>query len=377
VDAAGGAVVEERQAVGRPPTAEELAYLDGHRVARLATVDGRGAPSLVPICFARIDLGGEPIVVSALDDKPKRVDGRDLARVRNIAANPTVALLVDDYVEEWSELAFVRFRGEARLIEPGEAGHAEAVATLREKYAQYGVMPIHGRPVVAIGALRAFSWSGAGPAATLGGTAPSRPGMEALAATIRGRRSVRAFDPRPVPRPLVEAAIEAAGWAPSPHGRQPWRFAVVEAAARRASLAEAMAATWRTQLDLDGQDAATVERRLARSRERLTTAPLLIVPCLYLEDLDVYPDPARQDAERTMAIQSLGAAVQNLLLSLYASRLDAGWMCAPLFCPDVVRRELGLAETLDPQALIAVGYAAKDPVRRPRLPVAELIVGWE
>lgn len=374
---AEGVVAEAWPSPGRGPTAAELAFLDGHRVARLATVDGRGAPSLVPVCFARIELGGEPVVVSALDDKPKRVDGRDLARVRNIAANPAVALLVDDYVEEWSALAFARFKGKARLIEHGETGHAEAIAALREKYAQYRAMPIDERPVVAIGNLRAFSWTGADPEPDVSDRRLPRPGLEALDATIRGRRSVRAFDPRPVPRPLVEAAIEAAGWAPSPHGRQPWRFAVVEAAGRRAALAEAMAATWRAQLDLDGQDAATVAHRLARSKERLTTAPLLIVPCLYLEELDVYPDPARQEAERTMAIQSLGAAVQNLLLSLYAAGLDGGWMCAPLFCPDVVRHELGLAETLDPHALIAVGYAAKDPVRRPRRPLEDLLVGWE
>jgi len=377
VTAPEAAVVEERPPVGRRPTPAELAYVAGHRVARLATVDGRGAPSLVPVCFALIELDGEPVIVSALDDKPKRVSGRELARVRNIAANPHVALLVDDYVEDWSRLAFVRLRGAARLLEPGEAGHADAIAALREKYRQYAAMAIEERPVVAIRRLRAYSWSAQGLADDQSNALPLRSGLEAIEATIRGRRSVRAFDPRPVPRSMIEAAIEAAGWAPSPHGRQPWRFAVVEKAERRVALAEAMAATWRAQLELDGQDAATVEHRLARSRERLTTAPLLVVPCLYLEELDAYPDPDRQEAERTMAIQSLGAAVQNLLLSLYASGLDAGWMCAPLFCPEVVRRELGLAEALHPHALIAVGYAAKDPVRRPRLPVDRLIVGWE
>ena len=362
---------------GHPPTAAELAFVAGHRVARFATVDGHGAPSLVPVCFAVIELGGEPVLVSALDDKPKRVDGRDLARVRNILANPRVALLVDDYLEDWSRLAFVRLRGEARLLDRGAAGHAEAIAALRGKYPQYAAMAIEERPVVAIDHLRAFSWSGLDPFDGDRLDRLPRPELEAIDATIRGRRSVRAFDPRPVPRPAVEAAIAAAGWAPSPHGRQPWRFAVVERAERRAALAEAMAATWRAQLDLDGQDAATVEHRLTRSRERLTTAPLLIVVCLYLDDLDVYPDPDRQEAERTMAIQSLGAAVQNLLLSLYASGLDGGWMCAPLFCPDVVRAALGLGPTLHPHALVAVGYAAKDPVRRPRLPLDRLIVGWE
>jgi coenzyme F420-0:L-glutamate ligase/coenzyme F420-1:gamma-L-glutamate ligase len=78
-----------------------------------------------------------------------------------------------------------------------------------------------------------------------------------------------------------------------------------------------------------------------------------------------------------MAVQSLGAAVQNLLLSLYAAGIDGGWMCAPLFCPDVVQAALGLDATLDPHALIAVGYAASDPVRRPRLPLDELIVDWQ
>jgi F420 biosynthesis protein FbiB-like protein len=137
-----------------------------------------------------------------------------------------------------------------------------------------------------------------------------------------------------------------------------------------------MADTWRAQLRLDRQEPAMVEARLEKSRERLSTAPILIVPCLYLADLDDYPDPDRQAAETTMAVQSIGSAIQNLLLTLYAEGVDGGWMCAPLFCPDVVRESLGLAETLLPQALVAVGYAAKDPVRRPRLPVEDLIVDW-
>ena len=230
--------------------------------------------------------------------------------------------------------------------------------------------------MIAVAGLTATSWRGdrAGDA-----DAPflPRPGGDALAALVRGRRSVRAFQERPVPRAVVEQAIAAAGWAPSPHGRQPWRFAVVAAPARRAALAEAMAATWRAQLELDGQDAAVVQARLDKSRERLRTAPVLIVPCLYMAGLDPYPDPDRQAAEATMAIQSLGAAVQNLLLTVHAAGLDAGWMCAPLFCPDVVREALALDRALVPHALIAVGYTAKDPARRDRLPLDDLIVSWQ
>jgi nitroreductase len=78
-----------------------------------------------------------------------------------------------------------------------------------------------------------------------------------------------------------------------------------------------------------------------------------------------------------MAIQSLGAAVQNLLLTIYAGGYDAGWMCAPLFCPEIVRDVLGLSDALHPHALIPIGLPAKDPVRRPRRALAELVVDWE
>lgn len=191
-----------------------------------------------------------------------------------------------------------------------------------------------------------------------------------------GRRSVRAFDTRPVPRVLIERAIEAAGWAPSPHGSQPWRFVVIESRDRRLALADAMSETWRAQLALDGQDDPVIARRLAHSRERLERAPVLVLVCLYLRDLQTYPDRDRQDAEHTMAVQSLGAAVQNFLLSIYQSGLDSGWMCAPLFCPEFIRDTLGLLPDLQPHALLPVGHAAADPKRRPRRPLEELVVAW-
>jgi coenzyme F420-0:L-glutamate ligase / coenzyme F420-1:gamma-L-glutamate ligase len=198
-----------------------------------------------------------------------------------------------------------------------------------------------------------------------------------LESLIRGRRSVRKLLPDPVPANVIREAIMAAGWAPSPHGRQTWRFAVIDSAALKERLAAALAESWRTQLALDMQQEAVIALRLRKSQERITSAPALVVACLYLADLDQYPDRERADAERIMAIQSLGAAVQNFLLSIYASGYDAGWMCAPLFAPDVVREALGLKADLIPQAMLPVGKAAADPVRRPRLPVEDLITLWE
>jgi PPOX class probable F420-dependent enzyme len=352
---------------------EDLAFIRDRRVGHLSTADASGKPSVVPVVYATFEFEGEPIIAGAIDEKPKG-DPRRLRRVRNILARPDVALVVDDYDEDWQELAWVLVRGSASLIEPGNPVHGEAVGALRMKYPQYAAMHLEELPAILIRNLSTSSWRGS---QTFDDHTPARFGREELAALVRGRRSVRAFDTRSVPRTIVEEAIAAAGWAPSPHGRQPWRFVVVESQERRNALADAMAETWRAQLQLDGQDRAIVEARLEKSRDRLQRAPVLIIPCLYLAGLDIYPDLGRQRAEETMAIQSLGAAVQNLLLSLYAAGVDGGWMCAPLFCPDVVQSALGLDVELDPHALIAVGYAASDPVRRPRLPLDQLIVDWQ
>jgi len=197
-----------------------------------------------------------------------------------------------------------------------------------------------------------------------------------LFAVIPGRSSVRAFRPDPVPGELIRNAIEAAGWAPSPHGTQPWRFAVIESSETRDRLANAMAATWRDQLRQDGEHPEKIEHRVRRSQERLTTAPVVVILCLYLEHAADYPDAERQEAEELMAVQSLGAAAQNFLLALHAQGLDAGWMCAPLFCPDLVRDVLGLAAQLIPHAMFPVGRMAAPPKRRPRLAVDELIAEW-
>ncbi len=206
-------------------------------------------------------------------------------------------------------------------------------------------------------------------------TQPTR--ADNLATLLQGRRSVRKYQARPVTREQVEQIVEAARWAPSPHGRQPWRFVILTAAEPKARLAEQMGTTWRQNLEMDRQDTQTVNIRLEKSRQRILNAPAIIIPCLYLEDLDRYPDEKRQNDETTMAIQSLGAAIQNMLLMAYDLGLDAGWMCAPLFCPEIVCEALELDTRLIPHALITVGYAAADPQRRERLPLNTLIVRFD
>jgi coenzyme F420-0:L-glutamate ligase/coenzyme F420-1:gamma-L-glutamate ligase len=341
---------------------DQAAFLVRQRVARLATADGAGRPHAVPVCFA---LAGAAVYI-ALDEKPKEVPVSHLKRVRNILENPEVALIADRYAEDWSLLAFVMVRGRAELLDPDTGEHTAAVRLLRGKYHQYQTMRLEDNPVIAIRPERAASWG------LLEGPDASSP--QVLDA-IHGRRSVRRYLEKEVPEDLVERVLEAARWAPSPHGRQPWRFAVLTREETKGRLADAMGEEWRANLDMDGQSAEIVEKRLEGSRRRLLDAPALVLFCLYLEDLDLYPDAERQRGETTMAVQSLGAAAQNALLAAYEAGLDAGWMCAPLFCPRKVVEALGLDARLVPHALLTLGYADGDPPkRRLRLPLDELVV---
>lgn len=129
-------------------------YLDAARVGRLATADADGRPHVVPICFGR---RGE-VLVSALDEKPKRVDPANLRRVRNIRANPRVALVVDHYTENWDELGWVQVRGTAELLDPGDEAHQPGVAVLREKYQQYATHELDSRPLIQIEPESVTSW---------------------------------------------------------------------------------------------------------------------------------------------------------------------------------------------------------------------------
>jgi PPOX class probable F420-dependent enzyme len=147
--------------VRRPLREEETAFVREARVGRLATVDDRGRPAVVPFCFAIVG-GDAPVAVSVLDEKPKRVADRALARVRNITAHPEVAFVVDRYDEDWTRLAWVQVKGRARLVAPDEDGHAAAIVALRAKYPQYRAMAIEDRLVIAIEHLRASSWRGDG-----------------------------------------------------------------------------------------------------------------------------------------------------------------------------------------------------------------------
>ena len=146
-------------------TAAERRFLGAARRATLATTDGAGRPRLVPVCFvlADDDEAGRPLLYSSLDAKPKRdADPHRLARVRDILARPAVTLLVDRWEEDWSRLAWLRVRGMAEIIEPGDeiraAEQAAATAALRAKYRPYAAHDLEARPLIRIALTEAVAW---------------------------------------------------------------------------------------------------------------------------------------------------------------------------------------------------------------------------
>jgi coenzyme F420-0:L-glutamate ligase/coenzyme F420-1:gamma-L-glutamate ligase len=183
---------------------------------------------------------------------------------------------------------------------------------------------------------------------------------EGLFAIIQNRRSIRRYTDRPVPVDVLRRVLAAGQWAPSAHNRQPWRFAVITDAAPREKLARAMGERFRSDLLVDGLPTQEVERQIGRSTARIGGAPVLIVVCLSMTDMDRYPDDHRQSAERVMAVQSTALAAQNILLMAHAEGLGACWMCAPLFCPDVVQAVLALPGDWEAQALLTLGYPAEE-----------------
>ena len=132
----------------------ERRYLEAAPLGRLATADAEGRPHVVPVCFALLD--GD--ILTPVDEKPQDVPPTELRRVRDIRANPRVALVVDHYAEDWSRLGWLQVRGTATLQSPDDSDHPPAVAALRAKYDQYGTHALEERPVVRVEPGTVRSW---------------------------------------------------------------------------------------------------------------------------------------------------------------------------------------------------------------------------
>jgi PPOX class probable F420-dependent enzyme len=135
-----------------PSWAREL--LGSARVARLGLADEQGHPRVLPVSFAL----AEGRIWSAVDDKPKRADSGELARVRYLRRDPRAALTVDHYSDRWEELAWVQVLGRVEIVDAGSSG--AALEALCRKYEPYRQAPPPG-PLLALEPGRSLYWRAA------------------------------------------------------------------------------------------------------------------------------------------------------------------------------------------------------------------------
>jgi PPOX class probable F420-dependent enzyme len=129
-------------------------FLERHRLAHLATASAAGVPHVVPICYAVVS----DALYFVVDEKPKRTR-TGLKRLRNILENPRVAIVIDDYDEDWSRLAYLLVHGEAERVT--EANEFErGLQALRARYPQYQSMRLAfaSHPMIRIVLQRWYLW---------------------------------------------------------------------------------------------------------------------------------------------------------------------------------------------------------------------------
>ncbi len=157
------------------------------------------------------------------------------------------------------------------------------------------------------------------------------------------------------------------------HNAQPWRFIIIIDKNAKRNLVEAMSKAWIEDLKIDDPNNEVNHIESARlSSERFTSAPLLILACLTIKEMISFPDEKRQQCERDLAVQSLAAAVQNMLLALEAEGLGACWYCAPIFCKAAVQKTLKIPDEVEPQGLLTVGYPDENPKMPNRKPLKDI-----
>ena len=159
---------------------------------------------------------------------------------------------------------------------------------------------------------------------------------------IRTRRSIRKFAPEKVDNRIINQIIEMGTWAPSGHNNQPWKFVVVK--------------------NQDIKEELSGKTKFSRI---IQGAPVLIA---------VFFDTSLQ-YDRVKDIQAIGACIQNMLLTIHHLGLGGVWMGEILKNRESVEKILGVPETCELMAVIALGYPAQNR-EGSRKPVSETIINW-
>lgn len=191
---------------------------------------------------------------------------------------------------------------------------------------------------------------------------------------LRTRRSIRRFNPDPVPDSAIERILTSAAYAPSAHNTQPWRFVLVGRNGipphnARERLGHALTSAMRADMTSGGAPASEIESRVTRSIKRITEAPVVILLCR-----DATAVRAHRMEDTVMSIQSVAAAGLQLLLAAHAEGLGGNWICWPLYAQEATRAALELPETWEPQAMFFIGWTDETPRGKLPKPVDDILL---
>lgn len=188
--------------------------------------------------------------------------------------------------------------------------------------------------------------------------------MSAIQDAIRRQRRILRFRDEPIPESKILQVLDAGRWAFSHGYIQPWRMILACEEKIKRDLLEMMTRCLKEQHSSEEGKGKT--RYGEDDLDLLKDAPVLVVACMTKEVFSDQPD--RWMGEHAMGIQSIAAAIQNILLVANDVGLGGCWYTTPLFCPTAVRQALGIPQSVEPQAIVALGYPDEDqdpPRRRP------------
>jgi F420 biosynthesis protein FbiB-like protein len=144
--------------------------------------------------------------------------------------------------------------------------------------------------------------------------------------------------------------------------------------ATKSHFAEVMAAEFQHDLEKDNLPTEEIQKRLTRSRERITGAPVVILLCVDMTEMDMYPDARRKNAEYIIATQSTANAGMQLLLAAHAEGLGGVWVCSPVFAQETVQNVLKISKAWEPQAMFLLGYPSDIPTVREKKSLDEVSI---